>query len=88
MDILLSLEAITSEHNVKGLCRLYDTIESHIRSLKSLGVAADSYGGLLSSVVLTKLPSELRLIVSHSTGEREWDLDGVMTELAKELEAL
>ena len=55
--------------------------------LKSSGVAADSYGGLLSSVLLTKLPSELRLIVSRSTGEREWDLDGVMTELAKELEA-
>ena len=87
MDILLSLAAVTSEHNVKGLRRLYDTIESHIRSLKSLGVPADSYGGLLTSVLLTKLPSELRLIVSRSTGEREWDLDGVMTELAEELEA-
>ena len=62
MEILLNTEAITSEQNVRGLRRLYDDVESHIRSLKSLGVASDSYGALLSPVLLNKLPPELRLI--------------------------
>lgn len=36
-----------------------------MRSLKSLGVMPDSYGALLSSVLLNKLQTELRLIVSR-----------------------
>ncbi|CAB4006506.1 Hypothetical predicted protein, partial [Paramuricea clavata] len=40
MDILLNLEPVTSPHNLKGLRTLYDTVESHIRALKSLGTGA------------------------------------------------
>ena len=64
MDILLSLEPVTSQHNLRGLCHLYNLVESQVRGLKSLGVEPSSYGSLLSSVLLQKLPSELRLIVS------------------------
>ena len=64
MDILLNVEPVTSSQNVKALRRLYDIVESHIRSLKSVGVASDTYGSLLSPVLLNKLPTELRLIVS------------------------
>jgi len=56
MELLLNLEAVTSQHNIKGLQRLYDTVETHVRSLKNLGVASESYGSLLTSVLLNKLP--------------------------------
>ena len=59
MDALLSTEAVTSAHNLKGLRHLHDTVESHIRSLKTLGVTSDSYGSLLSPVLLKKLPQDL-----------------------------
>ena len=36
-------EQITSHSNVKGLRQLYDVVESNVRSLEALGVAADSY---------------------------------------------
>ena len=65
MDILLNVEAVTSQHNLKGLRHIYDLIESHVQSLKSLGVSPDSYGTLLLSVLLNKLPLEIQLIASR-----------------------
>ena len=46
MNILVHLETVTSPHNVKALCRLFDTVSSHIRSLESLGLDPRSYGSL------------------------------------------
>ena len=51
MDLLLNIDPVTSQHNLKGLRHLYDTVESQVRSLKALGVSADSYGSILSSVL-------------------------------------
>ena len=87
MDILLNVEPVTSSHNIKGLRHLYDFVESHIRSLKSLGVISESYGSLLSPVLLNKLPSEMRLIVSREVPEKEWGLDALMKVMGKEVEA-
>jgi hypothetical protein len=86
MEILLNVEAVESQHDLKGLCHRFDLIESHIHGLKSLGVASDSYGTLLSSVLLSKLPHELRLIVSRKTSDDDWNLDNLM-EMEQEIEA-
>ena len=85
MEILLNTEAITSEQNVRGLRRLYDDVESHIRSLKLLGVAPDSYGALLSPVLLNKLPPELRLIVSRKIPDSTLDIDSLLKIVEEEL---
>ena len=85
MEILLNTEAITSEQNVRGLRRLYDDVESHIRSLKSLGVTPDSYGTLLSPVLLNKLPPELRLIVSRKIPESTLNVDSLLKIVEEEL---
>jgi hypothetical protein len=66
MDILMNVEQVTSHSNVKSLCQLYDVVES---SLKSLGVTADSYGSLMASVLMNKLPSELQLIIGRKVGD-------------------
>ena len=67
MDTLLNIDAISSDRNFKDLRRLYDHTESHVRSLKSLGIESASYGALLAPVLLSKLPPELRLIVSRKS---------------------
>ena len=36
MEILLNVEVVTSQHDLKGLHHLFDLIKSHVRSLKSL----------------------------------------------------
>lgn len=87
MDILLNIDPVASSHNLKGLRQLCDTIESQVRGLKSLGVSADTYGSLLSSVLLNKLPQELRLILSRGVGDGEWKLDRLMELLEGEVQA-
>ena len=87
MDALLNAEAVTSQHHLKSLRRLYDSMETHVRGLKALGVASDSYGSLLMSVLLNKLPQELRLLFSRKVGEGSWSLDTLMEELRIEIEA-
>lgn len=87
MDILLGLEPVVSANNLRGLRHLYDRVESHVRSLKSLGVAPESYGSLLSPVLLNKLPQELKLIVSRKVSDEDWSLDALMAVVAEEVEA-
>ena len=65
MEILLNLDSVTSNHNIKGLSQLHDTVESNVRSLKSLGVPLESYGGLLSSILINKLPQDFRLVITR-----------------------
>ena len=86
MDALLNAEAVVS-HNVKSLRRLFDFVETHVRSLKSLGVTSDSYGGILASVLLSKLPQDLQLIVSRKIGGDEWNLNGMMNVIEEEVRA-
>ena len=79
MDILLNLNAVLLQHNLKGLRHLFDLVESHVRGLKSLGILPEAYGSLLSSVLTNKLPSEFHLIISRDVKDDEWDLSTLMT---------
>ena len=87
MDLLMNIDPVTSPHNLKALRHLYDTVESQVRCLKSLGVPASTYGSLFSSVLMHKLPQELRLIVSRHVSEDEWTLDAIMTVADQEVSA-
>ena len=60
---MLRAKSVSSQHNVRGLRQLYDTVESNMRNLTYVGVKPEDYGASLSSV-LNKLPAELKLIVS------------------------
>ena len=87
MDILMNLEAVGSQHDLKGLRHLYNLVESHTRGLASLGVPSSSYCALLSSVLITKLPEEFCLTISREIKEGEWDLSAVMKILDREIDA-
>lgn len=64
MDVLLNVEAVTS-NNLRALRHLLDKVEANIRALQSLGVPSSSYGQLLVAVLLSKLPQDVRLVVSR-----------------------
>ena len=40
MEVLMSVEAVTSETQLKALRRFYDTIEAQVRGLKAMGVTS------------------------------------------------
>ena len=87
MNQLLKVEPVASPRNVVGLRRLFDSIESHIRSLSSLGVQAESYSSLLSSVLLDKLPEDIQLLISRKVPEKNWGLTSLMEVFQEELQA-
>ena len=64
---------------------MYDQAESNIRSLKSLGVELKSYGAMLSSMLLSKLPPELHLIVSRTVPADELSMEVLLETFEQEL---
>ena len=62
-------------------------MEVHVRGLKALGVPSESYGSLLSSVLMNKVPQEVRLIISREVKGGDWELDRLLAVMHQELEA-
>ena len=78
IDKLLSqyvlLQTVQKVNEYKKLREAYDTIETHVRSLKSLDIDSididtKQYRPVLLSIVMSKLPNEIRLISSRSMSE-------------------
>ena len=85
METLLSFGAVTSDNHLRDLRRLFDQAEANIRSLRALGVEPESYGTMLSSVLLSKLPPELRLIVSRKVPVDNLDMGTLLETFEQEL---
>jgi hypothetical protein len=87
MDALLKLEGTTCNSDVNKIRRVYDSIEVHVRGLKTLGVESEQYGTLLVPIILSKVPEDLRLILSRQISTENWKLDEILKHLRTELEA-
>ena len=85
MDTLMNMNTISSDRHLRELHQLYDYTESHVRSLRTLGIEAASYGALLSPVLLAKLPPDLRLIVSRKVSDSNLDVDVLLATFEEEL---
>ena len=86
MDVLLNVEPMTSSYNLRGFRQLYDTIESHVWGC-NLYSSFHFPVYTLSLVLFSKLPQELRLILSRELGSDDWKLDRVMQLLETEVQA-
>ena len=67
----MSTESVTSNHDLNAMTHLYNTFESQVQGLKSLGVALEMFGSLLSSVLINKLPPTIHLSKLLEAFERE-----------------
>jgi len=85
MESLLGVNAVTSDSHLRDLRRLYDQAEANIRSLKALGVEPESYGTMLSSVLLNKLPPDIRLIVSRKVSTDDLHMGSLLETFEQEL---
>ena len=74
--------------NLRGLRRLFDEVESHIHSLKALGIDAESYGAMLAPVLVIKLPPDVRLIISRKGSSASPDVDNILKAVKEELMAM
>ena len=85
MEILLNLSAVSRQHDLRGLRQLYNEVEANVWSLKALGMEQDSYGTMLTSVLLTKLPPEIRLIVTRKALGEDLELETLQAAFEEEL---
>ncbi|XP_063851761.1 uncharacterized protein LOC135095052 [Scylla paramamosain] len=67
-----------------SLWKMQDQLNSHVRSLEALGVKGDQYGVVLTPVILSRLPQEIRMEWSRD-GSGHGDLDWLMTCLQSEI---
>ena len=72
---------------MKTLCKwkLQDELLAHVRSLEALGVTGDQYGVILTPLILSRLPQDVRLEWAREGLGRESDLDWLLTFLASEI---
>ena len=85
MESFLNLSAVSGEQDLRSLHQLYNDVKANIRSLKALGVEQESYETMLTSVLLTKLPPEVRLIVTRNAPGDDLDLASLQIALEEEL---
>ena len=75
MKKFVSLSNVKSVHDIKCLKKLFDTVESSIRNLKTLKVDVNSYGSLLVPLLKAKLPKELSLLIAQNFKDDVWPLE-------------
>ena len=86
MNELLNFEVISDINDVKALRLLYDHVETQVRSLYNLDITCKSYGPKLVPVLISKLPSELKLLISIKFGKALWDIENILEALQNEIE--
>ena len=57
-------EPVTSSRDNRKIRSVYNTVEVHVRNLTSLAVETSQYGPVLVSVIMAKLPEDIRFFIS------------------------
>ena len=77
---------IPAKCSVSVLWKLSDDLLAHTRSLEALGIDGDQYGVILTPLVLSRLPQDIRLEWSRDGEGHESDLGFLLTFLEKEIQ--
>ena len=72
MSELLKIKYVKSDKDVVGLRQLHDRMEVNVKSLLSLKVDSKSYGTLLSSIMMERLPHSVNLIINRLFKDKGW----------------
>ena len=65
---------------------MYDTLQSHVRSLEVLGISGSQYGVVLTPLILSRLPPDMRLEWAREGEQHEGDLDFLLKFLLGEID--
>ena len=83
-DILMEVPKVISNKDLKRLRTLFDKTETAVTTLRSMGAPMSSYSIVLTKVIKSKLPQDLRLLISKKLSN-EWDLDGLLKHVGEEI---
>ena len=85
MEELLKLKPSTGER-ATNLRYVFDKISVHLRGLENLGISSDTESTLIP-VLMSKLPSDIRVQVARLTSNDKWSLKELLKLLQNEVEA-
>ena len=83
---LLELPRPTS--TIVSLRMFQEKMESYIRGLQSLGQGQESFGNLLVSIILGKLPADVKRNMTRDRVNNKWQLQDLRQALKKEIDIL
>ena len=75
-----------SQSKSNNLWSLYDQVQASVRSLENLGIRGDTYGVILTPMILHQLPSHIRLEWARSSEDKEGNLDFLLEFLFGEIQ--
>ncbi|XP_066923466.1 uncharacterized protein [Clytia hemisphaerica] len=78
MNKLLNLETTSNFIDIKELRMLYNNIEIQIRNLRGIGLEEKRYGPMLAPVIMSKLPQEIKLLLTRKFGKDVWAIDKLL----------
>ena len=84
MSALVKLAKVESD-NLHALRKFYDDVESKVWSLRNLGIDSKSYGSLLSTLIIEKLPQDIKLIIHRKKETNIWGFTKVLDLISLEL---
>ena len=83
MQALLEFPSPTD--TLASLQIFYDSVESHIRGLSSLGKSEQSYGDLLIPIIMGKLSTDIRKNLVREHSNPQWNLPDLTAAILKEI---
>lgn len=86
MDELLKIPVCSNDKSSQ-LRFVYDKISVSVRGLEALGVNSSQYGSLLIPIIMSKLPSQIRLQIARNTADEVWKITDLLEVMRKEVEA-
>ena len=86
MEALLNLPPLTD--NLTSLRIFYDSVETHIWGLETLGKTTETHGDILVPIIQKKLPNETKKNLARQNGNKEWGLDNLRKAILNEIEIL
>ena len=82
---LLGMSSFGKQSSLSALRKLQDKLVSHVRSLEGLGITGTQYGVLLTPIVLSCLPADVRMEWARCSEGRESDLEWLLDFMGKEI---
>ncbi|XP_042906732.2 uncharacterized protein [Parasteatoda tepidariorum] len=86
LNKLLSLTPVEKSTDIFSLRKLFDSCQTEIRNLDSLGINQENYGALLCPILIKLLPSDIVLeITKKYSNDDEWKVSEILDILKTEV---